>query len=449
MTVDAQEPRLVPRRSRRNAGAPPPPPAVHWHEGMLLAPQHFQSASLRNEVLAYYHTSAVSPFHWGLMELDSKFSEGVVSVQRVEAVMPDGLLVRYPDGGAAAYQGAAGLALDLNKRIEDVKKGKRTVYLAVASNHDGRQLSQRYEIGAKERVPDDTNGVDVLELGIRRPRLQLVLEDELPSSWSGFPLMNVEWKDGLKEDDTFEPPWLRVASPSTLYKLCRSVAGRLRETAMSLARRLDPASESARGRLLIHGIVANLPAFEVLLASEAAHPFPLYLSLASLLGSLSVGAVPPQLDAYDHDNVLPAFRRAETLIEATLRSAVKAGYEKEPFLLRLDEFTLDVKKEWLDRELVLGITIGDRTLEQVHEWIMGAAIGARSRIDSLLKRRVTGLMRRRLREHELIPTDGVVFYLIEKPYVDLPAAGELVIASSGQGEERRPEEIVLYVKTED
>src|SRR5688572_13735729 len=157
MTVEAQEPRIVRTRSRRNAGAPPPPPAIHWHEGMLLAPQHFQSASLREEVVAYYHTSAVSPFHWGLMSLDSSLSEGIVTVRSVEAVMPDGLLVRYPGGGAVAYHGAAGLAFDLKKHEDDVRKGKQTLYLAVASNQDGRQLSERFDLTAKEKVPDDTN----------------------------------------------------------------------------------------------------------------------------------------------------------------------------------------------------------------------------------------------------------------------------------------------------
>jgi len=39
------------------------PAAVHWHEGMLLAPQHFQRAALRSEALQAYHITAASPFH--------------------------------------------------------------------------------------------------------------------------------------------------------------------------------------------------------------------------------------------------------------------------------------------------------------------------------------------------------------------------------------------------
>jgi type VI secretion system protein ImpJ len=458
MTVEVEARRRSRRRERRIAGASELPAAVHWHEGMLLAPQHFQLASQRSEALPYYHTAAVSPFHWGLMELErAPFGEGVVTVVRVEAVMPDGLVVTYPGGGASAENGEADLTLDLTKYVKDVKEGKQTVYLAVASHQPGERFAQRYDTAASEKVPDDNTGKDDLELQVLRPRLQLVLADELPSSYSGFPLTRVAWMNGALIETPYEPPWLRIRAGSNIHSACSAVATRLRESATALARRVEGESESARGpqllatRMMIHGFVANLPAFEALLESGVAHPFPLYLAFASMLGNISLGVVPPRLDVYDHDDLLPCFEKVKISIETVLRNAVKERYATHPFRLEGDEFSLRIDIAWLASELVIGIrTPSGRTQEEVHDWVMGSAMGARSRIDSLRKRRITGLSRQRLREHELIPTAGVVFYAIEKPYGDLLLPAEdLVIANPGEGQERRPEEIVLYVKSKD
>jgi type VI secretion system protein ImpJ len=456
MTAEAPE-RKRPRMSQnRGAGAAKLPPAIHWHEGMLLAPQHFQTASLRNEALAYYHTAAASPFHWGLMELDRSFSDGILSVNSVEAVMPDGLLVRYPELGEIAREGD--LSIDLNKLKKDMKEGKQTVYLAVTSHQPGKAFQERYDI-LNKKLPDTESGIDDLELRVLRPRVKLVLEDDLPSTFSGFPLMKVSWDDAPVEDKTFEPPWLHVtkSTKSRLYRICADVATQLRDTATSLERRVDPEVEASRGtqllstRLLIHAIASNLPAFEVLLSSGVAHPFALYLMMASLLGNLSVGAVPAPLAPYDHDNSLPAFAKLGDTIKSTLDGAVKKRYADHPFRLENGEFRLRVDASWLTEELVLGLTIPrDRDQREVEEWAMGSVMGASGKIDSLRRRRVTGLTRVRLREHELIPTAGVTFYSIERPYGDLLVADEdLVIANSGEGEESRPEKIVLYVKTKD
>src|SRR5262249_28543467 len=61
---------------RFHRGAPLPmsardlPAAIQWYEGMLLAPQHFQQSSLRQEALLAYHLAALSPYHWGVSRLD-------------------------------------------------------------------------------------------------------------------------------------------------------------------------------------------------------------------------------------------------------------------------------------------------------------------------------------------------------------------------------------------
>jgi len=456
MTVEIQERRRAPRRERRIGSAAELPSPIHWHEGMLLAPQHFQMAAQRSETLPYYHTAVFSPFHWGLLNIKrAPFGEGVVIIRQIEAVMPDGLVISFP-GGAVNGDGEGDLTRDLTKQEQEIKDGKTTVYLAVESHH-AEKLEQRYDISSTEKIPDAATGKDYLELQVLKPKLHLILADELQSVYSGFPVAKVAWQNGAIVELPYEPPWLRVRPGSAIQSLCGTVASRVRDSAISLSRRVEGESESARGpqllatRMMIHGFVSSLLAFEALLESGAAHPFALYLAFASLLGNVAMGVVPPRLELYDHDNLLPSFENVKRSVETILDNAVKERYAIHPFYLEGDEFHLEIDIAWLAKEMVLGVRIPPgRTQEEVDDWVLGSAMGSRSRIDSLRNRRMTGITRERLREHELIPTAGVVFYSIEKPYGDLLLPGEdLVIVNPGEGQERRPEEIVLYVKTKD
>ena len=42
------------------------PAAIHWHEGLLLTPQHFQQLTSRHEALVQYSAAVYSPYCWGL-----------------------------------------------------------------------------------------------------------------------------------------------------------------------------------------------------------------------------------------------------------------------------------------------------------------------------------------------------------------------------------------------
>ena len=42
---------------------------IQWHEGMLLAPQHFQQTSARLDSLVAWHTLLAAPFSWGVRRL--------------------------------------------------------------------------------------------------------------------------------------------------------------------------------------------------------------------------------------------------------------------------------------------------------------------------------------------------------------------------------------------
>ena len=446
-------------RIRRNANAAKlVKPAVHWGEGMLLAPQHFQTAAMRGETLPYYHASAISPFHWGLMDFATELSEGILTVKRVEAVMPDGLVVRYPDFAALAA-GDRDLTINLAAHAKEFADGKpHLVYLAVASREAGTRFAERYDHVATDVVAEDVTG-DELQVEILKPRLKLLLRDTLETAYTGFPIAKVSLVNGAYVENEFVPPWLRIAPHSTLHTHCSRVRSRLRETASGLARRIEGQSASTHGaqllerRMIINALVSALPPLEVILESGAAHPFTLYIALASVLGSVSTGRVPPDLPSYDHDDVLPRFQLVLRAIDRIIDESVQEKYTSWAFTFDREAFRLKLKTAWIGREMVLGVRIPrGRTREDVDRWIEGATIASSSRIEDLTHRRTRGVKRIFVTEHELIPMSGVVFYRLAQPFAptDLVTGPgeELVIANDGAEESIRPDEILLYVRNE-
>ena len=130
------------------------PPAIKWEEGMLLTPQHFQGLAQRGEALLHYHSSAVSPFHWGIrhLEVDTvKLVDGLFSVIELEAVMPDGLVVSYSAGDGPD------LAVDLTA-LPDIKQKAAMVHLVVVSRARGLMLAERYTSEQTEPVADENTG---------------------------------------------------------------------------------------------------------------------------------------------------------------------------------------------------------------------------------------------------------------------------------------------------
>lgn len=456
MTTAPEHDRL---RIRRNANAAKlVKPAVHWGEGMLLAPQHFQSAAVRGEALPYYHASAISPFHWGLMDFGYEFSEGLLTVTRVEAVMPDGLVVRYPDAATIAT-GDLDLAINLAEHAKEFADGKpHTIYLAVASREAGDRFVERYDHRTTDLLPEDVTG-DEMPVEILKPRLKLLLRDNLESLFTGFPIARVALVNGAYVEHEFVPPWLRVLPRTRLFELCAKVRTRLRETASGLARRIEGQSASTHGaqllerRMIINALVSALPPLEVLLEIGAAHPFTLYMAIASVLGSVSTGRVPPDLPTYDHDDVLPRFKVAVRWIDRILDESVQEKYTSWAFTFEREQFRLKLKEAWMGREMVLGVRIPHgRTRDDVDAWIMGATIASSSRIEDLYLRRSLGAKRILVTEHELIPMSGVVFYRLAQPFaateVVTGPGEELVIANEGAEDVNRPDEILLYVRNE-
>ncbi|HEX5869424.1 MAG TPA: type VI secretion system baseplate subunit TssK, partial [Longimicrobium sp.] len=277
------------------------PDAVAWHEGMLLAPQHFQQAALHAEALLGYHLAALSPWHWGVRRLAldcAALSKGTVRITELDAVMPDGLVVRRREGDPA-------VETKLEPYAATAKDGVLTVHLCVrprTAAADAIGALARVECYAGEPVPDTLSGEGPTEVLRLRPRLALIVSRERPRGWVSFPMARVRQSGGAWALAGDLPPILSLATAPALRDRCNALLCAVRGRATAIARTLR--TERAAGRWAaataaqpaLSALAAVLPRLEALVHAPAVHPHAVYLGLCDLAGQLSAagaGRVPP------------------------------------------------------------------------------------------------------------------------------------------------------------
>ncbi|GBC62150.1 type VI secretion system baseplate subunit TssK [Desulfonema ishimotonii] len=442
------------------------PPAIHWHEGMLLAPQHFQQLSGRHEALLHYHLTATAPFHWGVRKLEIDTSllrvNGIFRVVRLEAVVPDGTVICHlPD--------AESLETDLNPYIPDVMENQKllTVHLAVPVRRPGtapvRGEIERFRAVEGEPVPDESTGDTAVAIPRLHPRISLLVTDEPSPRYSAFPLMRVRYENEKFDRTDFIPPRLTAASDSEITVLCREVADLLRRKAEILAEKLQADAMNLETRFSIHSLVSGLPGFEAILGTGCAHPFLLYLSLCSLAGNVTVvgsDPIPPRFSTpYDHNDLRATFEYARQYIFRMIEEGIFESYDVIPFdfspenrIFALDlkpEWTADEKLTWAEDHLVIGVKgRSGMTGPEVREWMGQSLIGSASKIDSLRERKILGASRTEMREDKTLvpPKDVLLFTVAADPRFVLPGEA-LQIRNLGESDaEHVPLEIALYLR---
>ncbi|MBF0095356.1 MAG: type VI secretion system baseplate subunit TssK [Alphaproteobacteria bacterium] len=435
-----------------------PPDAIQWHEGMLLAPQHFQQLALRQESLLHAHLHLASPFHWGVLRLSvdaPALADGVFRVRELEAVMPDGLLIRHAGTDDD-------LLVDLSPLMDGIRKRPLRIFVAVPLAPGEGDGPERYASVEGAPVADANTGEGGLRIPRLRPRLSLLAVDRPPGKYTGLPLAEVVFRDGALALGDFVAPSLRVSPESELGRRCAAVAARLREKALSLASRVQtPTAAIGHGvvldrRTVIHGLVAGLPPFEAILATGVSHPFTVYVALCGLIGhltALSGGMVPPAPPAFSHDDPRTPFTLAIDIIDRLI-DGVRKAYGVAAFTARNGALRLVLKESWLGAPLVIGVRHRAGAADSdAAAWIENSLIGSESTIRSIGERRILGAARRIIDRDDRLgvtPPPGVTLFSVANDPGFIRAGEPMVILNRGDPRgEKAPAEVTLYIPGDD
>ena len=435
------------------------PDAIQWHEGMLLAPQHFQQLSARLDALLHYHVMAASPFHWGIQTLKIDpvlLIEGTFRVQELEAVMPDGLVIAY------RAEDTEPLEMDLTEQAEEMAVEPLTLHVAVPAIKSGQAVSKgvlaRYDSVEGRPVADENTGDTEIAIPRMKPRIMLLAGDTPAQKYCSFPLAKIGYKNETYALTDFVPPSLAVPVNSDLGRLCWAIARRFREKAVFLSERINAPAAALRGpvtletKLLIHAMVSGLPAFEGLINTGRAHPYNVYLALCQLTGNLAAlgtGLVPPVLQPYNHNDPMAAFAEAQTFAFRMIDEGIVESHSAIAFDFENGVFGLTLRREWATPTLVIGVRgRSDMPEEMVTNWMRESLIGSAAGISSLQERRIRGAAREKIdQDADLVPARGVVLYSVkvDAEFIE-PEKVLQVLNTSDPQNKRGPAEIILYVK---
>ncbi len=448
------------------------PEAIEWSEGMLLSPQHMQQTDIYWSQQLRHLAASLQPYYWGLIDLDydeKALADGIVSILRLHAVMPDGLVVQYP----GPYDSP--LRLDVKQAADAWQDGALRVYLAVPVRAEGAASStsriQRFDRVAGRLEVDEGNGESRMEVGRLRPRLSLLAGARVPAKFTVFPLLELvrDAGDHLRISK-YHPPLLRLSAssflpteqqlPERLQTLATSMRNKLRD--LVGARRVDDNearldTESRQQLFVGRQLAAGLPGLEVALMSRVCHPFDLYRRLADLAGELAaigVNPTPPALDEYRHDHCLPGFETLLKFIQERL-DLITPRYEAMLFDRVSDtSFTRRLPADMQPDTLVIELRPRENQTEaMLQRWISHAYIGSDDLLPVLQLRRLPGAVVRKIDPREvsgLNVADGAVLFEVISKSIDLDNKLTPVIRSDralmvqGPSEGGAPREIVLH-----
>jgi len=425
------------------------PDAIQWHEGLLLAPQHFQQLALRQEQLLAYHVLAGLPFSWGVREVGfdgDMLGAGTLRVSRIEAIMPDGQVVSRAQG----VTGESPLELELEPFAERLESGELKIYLAVAHGPD------RFNSVAGELVVDELADSEPIEIPRLVPKLQLLAGDAPSSRYVSFPLATIRRENGVFKLGDFVPPLICLSREMPLWQSCNALAARMREKSVFLAKQTSVPSSGIEDRLQflevrdrLRSVVELLPYYEAVLGTDSVHPYPLYLALSSLFGPLSLlrpGSVPPAPVPYRHMDLHSSFDALLAQVGEMLE-AVSQTYREIKFTLDNGAFSLMIDPQWMGERLVVGAR--GPSEREILAWMDGALIGSDTVLGGLREKRILGAARSRIERADelgLAGVAGMTLFTIRADAAFVVPGRPLIIANRNESAgAQRPAEIILYV----
>ncbi|MCA0369479.1 MAG: type VI secretion system baseplate subunit TssK [Proteobacteria bacterium] len=433
-------------------------PAVQWHEGMLLMPEHFQQHGRRTEQLLHFHMSHATPFYWGMetYKLDAaKLVSGIVSFTSLSAVMPDGTVVILGE------QEGAPLEIDVTSYMKQENATSVTVYLAIPTYRPGAANVDndlpRYLSRDSEEVVDENTGEGRMRFATLRPNLLLLTGEEPSGQYVSFPVLQIDLTgNSYSLASDFTPASLLVTIDHPLGKLCMELAQRMRQKISFLSDRLSDKTGggdvlSSEAEDAVKALSRGLLSFEAILRAGASHPFALYLKLCDLAGNLTElhpGQMPPSFGAYAHNNLMPSFLEVTKFV-GTMLDQIQEGYTTVPMILSQRIFKLPLRQSWMQERLVFGAKASSTMDEKaVAQWLSAAVIATDRFVGEVRDKRILGAVRVVVESDEdlgLLPARGVVLFSVTYDRSFIDATETLQIFNVADTDQNRPQEIVMYV----
>jgi type VI secretion system ImpJ/VasE family protein len=342
--------------------------AIHFNEGLFLQQHHLQM--MQRHLLS--RIGAVRPllfsFPYGLIESQvsaESLKNQIVRFDRLHAMMPSGLEVRFPDNADIP-------SLSIKQAFE-AKSGSMTIFLAVplwnperanVVTGDGKEdwmVKSIFRI-AEVQQADENTGQNPRSITVRRINARLIVDGDDTTDMEVLPVLRVvrgvgEEVGAVRQDPNFIPPAMLVRGSPVLRDMLREFANQLEASRTELALQVTRGGfsvDTMRGAqfeqcLRLRTISRSSARISSLLRVNNLTPFDMYLDLRELLAEL--GSMYPDKDQqlspslYDHDKPGICFQDLTDKIRGLLRGAVTARFMKVDFKSQQNMFLAGLTEE--------------------------------------------------------------------------------------------------------
>jgi len=384
--------------------------AVHWHEGMFIRPQHFQTAQRDWAYLVDRSEKWDVHYNWGLraIELDLDALANYRGVVRsLRARLRDGTLLAIPEDGLLP-------AIDLKEGF--TSESSLTLYLAIPVLHLGRANigadGARFRVDTQE-LEDENTGVNPQAVQVRLPNVKLLLSNQDHTGYEVLPIARIQKSSRAEAtpelDTSYIPPvlacdaWKPLAA-DILQGVYDRIGKKIEILAGQVTSRGITFDSHAQGDPLIFAQLRELneayAPLGILAFAQGVHPLTAYIELCRIVGQLAIfGGTrrPPELPRYDHDDLGGCFFGIKHHLDALLNIFVEPEYKERPFLVAGLRMQVTLEPAWLasDWQMYIGV----RSPLEPEECIrlltrpgqLDMKIGSSERVDTIFRMGEAGL----------------------------------------------------------
>lgn len=387
---------------------------VHWHEGMFLRPQHFQTAQRYAAHMGNLGDKWDLHYNWGLRAIDIDpvaLAASRLVIRSLKARLRDGALISVPEDGQLD-------AVDLKGALQSDRE--LTIYLAVPSLQlgqanvadNGVASGTRYRLDSQP-LEDENTGVNPQDIAVRVLNLKLLLSNQDRSGYETLELMRIVRSDQAEAPPQFHveyiPPLLACDASSKLmeeiltylYNRVRTKVDTLVEQVTSGGIAFDTVSQGAAEMFAqLRELNEAYALLATLVHAEGIHPLHAYLELCRLVGQLAIfhpSRRAPELPRYDHDDLGRGFFAIKRYLDDLFKRVRDPEYQERDFIGSGLRMQVALDGDWL--EPFYQMFVGVRSRSSAEECVrlltkqgqLDMKIGSSDRVDRIFTYGEAGL----------------------------------------------------------
>jgi type VI secretion system protein ImpJ len=311
--------------------------AIAWSEGMFLRPHHLQHHDQWNAARLNYHLRAIDPFHWGVrsFELDEDaLSDHRIVVLHLDAVLPGGHVIRYPNGNAAVQ------SREFNPQIQKVgvHLGIRNLRTTEPNSaHEGEDAREARTVVRSEELPDLDRGGFTAPVEVSDWNVRMLFEGEqedleLHETFRlGEVIATGELSKPFALSPRCAPPLLALQGHPPLHDEVAKIVSQIAAKVRVVAGRTETMSTLDLPRMWMRYTLARMtPLLRHLLSTGETRPFDLYTALIETAGALAAfrTAEAVELPVYRHDDLYACFHELIVFLDAQLEETLPVRFRE-------------------------------------------------------------------------------------------------------------------------